>query len=90
MGKVDLRLDLIALNTAGTVWLVRDWGLCLEMGAHLSRLVFFERTRMGFLLCDSDLWKHVEYGFALNFQLPGQIVDSNLTHPPSISSELSR
>jgi len=34
------------------------------------------------MLGDADYWKHIEYGFAFNFQLPGQIVDSNLAHPP--------
>ena len=45
---------------------------------------------MGFLLSDADFRKRIENCFAFYFQLSGQIVDSNLTHPPLFSSELSR
>ena len=41
---------------------------------------------MRLLLGDANFRKNVENRFAFNFQLPGQIVDSNLTHPPLISS----
>src|ERR1700730_398621 len=37
---------------------------------------------MALLLRDSNRWKYVEDRFAFDFQLPGQIVDSNLGHPP--------
>ncbi|OLB31193.1 MAG: hypothetical protein AUH01_03480 [Acidobacteria bacterium 13_2_20CM_56_17] len=60
------------------------------MRAQLFRFVLFERTGMRLLLCNSDLWKHIENCFALDFQFSSQIVDSNLAHPPSISSGLSR
>ena len=40
---------------------------------------------MRLLFRDSHLWKRVKNFFALNFQFPGQIVDSNL-HPPLVSS----
>lgn len=40
---------------------------------------------MGFLLGDADFYQHVENRLALDFQFPGQIVDSSL-HPPSVSS----
>jgi hypothetical protein len=36
---------------------------------------------MGLLLRHPDERKRVENGFAFNFQLPGEIVDSNLAHP---------
>ena len=45
---------------------------------------------MRFLFCDSDLWKYIENCLALDFQFSSQIVDSNLGHPPFISSGLSR
>jgi len=45
---------------------------------------------MSLLLRDSNLWKYVENRLTLDFQLPCQIVDSNLTHSPFVSSELSR
>jgi len=60
------------------------------MRAQLFRFVLFERTGMRLLLCNSDLWKYIENCFALDFQFSSQIVDSNLAHPPSISSGLSR
>ncbi len=45
---------------------------------------------MSLLLRDSNLLKYVENGFAFDFQLPSQIVDSNLAHPPFPSSGLFR
>jgi hypothetical protein len=41
---------------------------------------------MSLLLSDSNLRKHVENRFTFNFQLPCQIVNSNLAHPPSLAS----
>ena len=37
---------------------------------------------MGLLLGDSDFREDIENSLAFDFQLPGQIVNSNLTHPP--------
>jgi hypothetical protein len=54
------------------------------MGPHLFRLVFLERAGMGFLLGDSYFRQYIENGLALDFELSGQIVDSNLTHQPSL------
>ena len=45
---------------------------------------------MSLLLGDSDFRKYIENSFTLNFQLPCQIVDSNLAHPLFLSSTLSR
>jgi hypothetical protein len=42
-----------------------------------------------FLFGDTDFRQHVKNGFALDFQLTGQIIDSNL-HPLSVSFFLSR
>lgn len=36
---------------------------------------------MGFLLGDANFRQHIEDGLAFNFQLPGEIVDSNFAHP---------
>jgi hypothetical protein len=52
------------------------------MSPHLLRFVLFDRTGVGLLLGDSDYDQDVKNCFALDFQFPGQIVDSNLTHPP--------
>jgi len=71
---------------AGSMTLART----AEVGANFFRLVVFERAGMGFLLGDADFGQHIENRFALDFQFPGQIVNSNLTHPPLGSSELSR
>jgi hypothetical protein len=48
---------------------------------YLFRFVFFQRTGVRFLLRHSDQRKRIENSFALDFQLSGKIVDSNLTHP---------
>jgi hypothetical protein len=61
-----------------------------EMGANFLGFVVFERTGMRLLLGDTDFGQHIENRFAFDFQLPGQIIDSNLTHPPLCSSALSR
>jgi hypothetical protein len=54
-----------------------------EVLAHQNRLVLFQRTGVRFLLRHSHFGEYVENRLALNFQLACQIVDSNLTHPPS-------
>jgi hypothetical protein len=41
---------------------------------------------MGFLLGDSNFREDIENSLAFDFQLPGQIVDSNLTHPPFLGT----
>jgi len=52
------------------------------MSAHLLCFVFLDRTRVRLLFGDSDFSQDVKNRLALDFQFPGQIVDSNLTHPP--------
>jgi hypothetical protein len=51
------------------------------MRPNLNGFVIFNGTGMGLLLGDPDFSKHVEDRLALDFQFPGQIVDSNLAHP---------
>jgi hypothetical protein len=53
-----------------------------EVSPHLFCLMLFHGTGVRLLLGDADFDQHIENRFAFNFQLPGQIVDSNLTHPP--------
>jgi hypothetical protein len=43
--------------------------------------MLLQRTGMRFLLSHAYEWQCVEDSFALDFQFPGKIVDSNLTHP---------
>src|SRR5271165_5808828 len=57
------------------------FGRAAEIYPHFFRFMFLERTGMGLLLRHPDDRQCVENGFAFNFQLPGEIVDSNLTHP---------
>jgi hypothetical protein len=59
----------------------RRFGQAAEMSPHFFRFVVFERTGMRLLLGHSDKRQHVGNGLALDFQLSGEIVDSNLTHP---------
>ncbi len=92
IGEIDLGLNLIAIGAAGT----RRPGSRLrfagsaQVGAHLLRLMLFHGTGVRLLLSDPYFRKCVENRFAFDFQLPGQIVNSNLAHPPFLSSGLSR
>jgi hypothetical protein len=46
----------------------------------------FQRTGMGLLLGHPDCLQDIENSLAFNFQLPGEIVDSNLAHPAFLAS----
>lgn len=59
------------------------------MLANFFGFVLFQGTGMRFLLGDADFGQHIENCLALNFQLSGQVVDSNLTHSPLSSSNSS-
>jgi hypothetical protein len=82
--KIDLGLNLIAIHATGPRVLRR----CLrvaetaQVSAHLLRFMLFHGTGVRFLLSNAYFRKCVENRFAFDFQLPGQIVDSNLAHPP--------
>jgi hypothetical protein len=83
--KIDLGLDFVALGAAGSRRLCRTGRLTsvrAEMRPHFDGLVIFNGTGVGLLLGDPDFSKHVEDRLAFNFQFSGQIVDSNLAHPP--------
>jgi hypothetical protein len=85
MGKIDLGLDFVALGAAGTRRLRRARRFtrtCAEMRPHFDGFVIFNGTGMGLLFGDPDFKQHVENRLALDFQFSGQIVDSNLAHPP--------
>jgi hypothetical protein len=82
VGEIDLGLDLIAFSAAGTRLLrgrLRFAG-STQIGAHLLRFVLFHGTGVRFLLSNAYFRKCVENRFAFDFQLPGQIVNSNLAH----------
>jgi hypothetical protein len=41
---------------------------------------------MGFLFRDPDQGEYIQNGFAFDLKFSGQVVDSNLLHPPSAAS----
>jgi hypothetical protein len=92
IGEIDLGLYLVAIDAAGARLSCRGlrFAGCAQISAQLLRFVFFHGTGVRLLLCDAYFRKCVENRFAFNFQLPGQIVDSNLAHPPFLPSGLSR
>ena len=85
MREVDLGLDSF-FAVSGTRSLRRTGrhlGAAAEMSPHQFRFVIFQRTGVRLLLRNAHRGQHVKNFFALDFQLTGQIIDSNLTHPPS-------
>jgi hypothetical protein len=91
MGEVNLGLD--RFFTAGGACRPGTgtfFGMGAEVLADQFGFVLFQGTGMRLLLGNADEWEGVKNGFALDLQFPGQIVDSNLTHPALVSSRLSR
>ena len=78
--KIEFRLRLFD-DPGG---LGRRAALSREVLLYALCFVCFDRAGMRLLLGDADLRQHVENLFTFDFQLPGQIVNSNL-HPPSSS-----
>jgi hypothetical protein len=86
MREVDLGLDLFfAVSRAGVSLrgIRRSFGTAAKMFPHQVRFVIFQRTGVRFLLRDAHRGQRVKNFLTLDFQLTGQIVDSNLTHPLS-------
>jgi len=92
IGEIDLGFNFIAVRAARARVLSRGLSLTgpAQVGANLLRLVLFNGTGVRLFLRDAYDWKCVENRLAFDFQLPGQIVNSNLAHPPFLSSGLSR
>jgi hypothetical protein len=90
MRQVNLGLDFVRASMRSTTRLRRAVPVprAFEVRTNFFRFVLFERTGMRLLLGDTNFGQYIENGFAFDFQFPGQIVDSNLTHPPLCSSEL--
>jgi hypothetical protein len=83
--QIDLGLDFVRFAPGPRLrWRLRLSGGA-EMSPHLLRFVLFDRTGVRFLLGHSDFDQDVKNRLALDFQFPGQIVDSNLTHPPFLA-----
>jgi len=72
MRKIDLGLDLVGTGRARRRLGARlGFAGSTEMTPYFLCFMLFEGTGMGFLLRDSNLWKYVKYGLALDFQFPG-------------------
>jgi len=85
MREVDLGLDLVfaASGTRALSRTRRRLGSAAKMFPHQVRFMIFQGTGVRLLLRNAYRGQHVKNFLALDFQLTGQIVDSNLTHPPS-------
>jgi hypothetical protein len=82
--QVDLGLELIGGRTAARG--ARKTGFAMLLVVLLDPLGFidFDGTRVGFLLCYTDLRENVEDHFALHLELACQVINSDflLLHPP--------
>jgi hypothetical protein len=65
--QIDLRLLLDRCGLRRRIG--RGLSTTAQSGAHTPGLVFFYRTGVRFLLCNSHLWQDVENHSAFNFQL---------------------
>jgi hypothetical protein len=89
--QVNLRLDSFGLGARRARGLGgRAFAGATQLDADSLRLILFQRTGVCLLLGHPNFGQYVENGFTLDFQLSGQIVDSNLTHPPLCASEFTR
>jgi hypothetical protein len=93
LGKIDLGFDFVAVGAGrpgGPSGGMGQFTVRPKMGTNLIGIIPFKRTGVGLFFSHSRLDKYVENGFTFDFQFPGQIVNSNLTHPPSIPSGIRR
>jgi hypothetical protein len=88
VGKINLGLDFVSAGRTRSLTRGGVRAGSMKMRAHLLRFVFFQGTGVGLLLRDTHFFQHIENGFAFDFKFPGQVVDSNLAHPPLLSSTL--
>ena len=88
MRQINFGFDFITLSASltRTPGCGMRFGSPLEVRSHFHCFVFFDGTGVGLFFRDTHNGQYIENRFAFDFQLPSQIVDSNLTHPPSISS----
>jgi hypothetical protein len=93
MREINFGFDLLGRGRRGArrlTWTLPIVRRTTEMPANFLRLVLFERAGMGLFLRDPHFRQHVKNGFAFYFELPGQVVNSNLTHQPLCSSARPR
>ena len=83
MREIDLGLDFFfaAQWTGLPGRLRRRIGRAAEVRPYFFCFMLLKRAGMGLLLSHPDERQHIENGFAFDFQLPCEIVNSNLTHP---------
>jgi hypothetical protein len=62
--------------------------LATKVRAYPFRFIRLDRAGVGLFLSYANNWKYIKNRLTLHFQFPGQIVDSNLLHPPLVSSEV--
>jgi hypothetical protein len=84
LGKINLGFNPVNFRAAGTGRLGGTLGFAgaPETSPDFLGLVLLDGTGMGLLLGDADFGQGIENDLAFDFQLSGQVVDSNLTHPP--------
>jgi len=90
--QIDLGPDFVRLKAAGSSAFggAGCFGMRMEMLPDLFCLMLFERAGVGLLFGDPYFCQDIENCLAFDFELPGQVVNSNLAHPPSVSSDCSR
>jgi len=77
--QVDLGLELVRPRRRRTRATGRaSAGMLRIVVLHALGFIHFDRTRVRFLFCDTDIGKYVEDFFALHLEFPRQIIDSNL------------
>jgi len=83
MRQINLGLDFFvaARRTCGARRGTLRFSGAADIGPHFFCFVLLQRTGMRFFLGHPDMRQRIENRFALHFQFPGEIVDSNLTHP---------
>jgi len=80
--QVNLCLDSFGFRAGSARGLGRRaFAGATQLDADFLRLILFQRTGVRLLLGHPYFGQYVENSFTLDFQLSGQIVDSNLTHP---------
>ncbi len=82
--EINLCLDLFLTASGSGRFARRRRRLSVraEVLAYQLRLVLLQRTGVGLLLGYAYFGEDIKNRLALDLQLPRQIVDSNLTHPP--------
>ena len=92
MRQINLGLDFFfaARRARGSRRGTLGFSRATDIGPHFFCFVLLQRTGMRLFLGHSDVRQRIENRFTLDFQFPGEIVDSNLTHPAFLSPRCAR